>query len=393
MQEQGQQKTGALMAPPNLGMIGAAYETASSAVAAAAAMAVQARYVVAYRKPRNFDQVRIDLLKECNRPAFAAVARYHKPIGKGVEGPSIRFAEAAARCMGNILVESPTIYDDREKRIVRVVATDLETNMTYQKDITVTKTVERRKIPDGQTVVSTRVGSKGDTLYIIEADDDAILNKENALVSKAMRTVLLRLIPGDLIDEAMWSIADTVTRKDAEDPGASRKLMVDSFASVGVQPTDLVAYIGHSLDSLVPAELARLRSVYQAIKDEETTWLEVMGNVPAAPEANDAKTQAQRTTEILEQKRAAASPKGPQPGEPPHDPKTGEVKPPATTPPPTAAKTGGTKRGTAPTGEPTRGTFPTDAEIAAEQESKRRAAKAALEETLADEMREPGAEG
>nr|NIU03565.1 hypothetical protein [Gammaproteobacteria bacterium]NIV50929.1 hypothetical protein [Gammaproteobacteria bacterium]NIX84839.1 hypothetical protein [Gammaproteobacteria bacterium] len=100
-------------------------ETASTAVAAQAAASVQARYVMALQRPRNIDQVRVDLLKECKRPGFARVAMYHKPIGKGVTGPSIRFAEAAMRCMGNLMPEVATLYDDHDKRILRVSVTDL----------------------------------------------------------------------------------------------------------------------------------------------------------------------------------------------------------------------------------------------------------------------------
>jgi hypothetical protein len=40
---------------------------------------------------------------ECDRPRFAEVARYSKPQGSTkVTGPSIRFVEAALRCLGNI---------------------------------------------------------------------------------------------------------------------------------------------------------------------------------------------------------------------------------------------------------------------------------------------------
>src|SRR5258708_6569465 len=77
-------------------------ETASTVLAAQAKAQIEARYVMAERHPRDLDVVRQRMLKECRRPVFAGVARYRKPIGKGVEGPSIRFAEAAIRLMGNI---------------------------------------------------------------------------------------------------------------------------------------------------------------------------------------------------------------------------------------------------------------------------------------------------
>lgn len=356
-------------------------ETASTAVAAQAQAAVQARYVMAFNRPRNIDQVRLDLLKECKRPFFAEAARYNKPIGQGVTGPSIRFAEAAARCMGNILVETPTVYDDEQKRIVRVMATDLETNMTYQKDVTVTKTMERRSLPKGATPVRTRLNNRGETLYILEADDDAILNKENALVSKAMRTVLLRIIPGDLIDEAMWQVTQTLDDKTAKDPDRERRAMVDGFASVGVNPDNIVAYLGHELAMMTPKEIAELRGIFVAIRDGESSWSEVMANKEDRGVPSDGKTQTQKTAELLEKRKADQ--KAP---EPPHDPKTGEVLEPAKTPPPPALANKTSRQGNAPIAENTkRGKFETDTETA-EAEKRRLAAKSEME-------REPGSDG
>jgi len=77
-------------------------ETATSAMQASATAAVQARFVMARQQPRSWDDVRVRVLGECKRPGFAQVARYHKPIGDGIEGPSIRFAEACARYAGNL---------------------------------------------------------------------------------------------------------------------------------------------------------------------------------------------------------------------------------------------------------------------------------------------------
>ena len=46
-------------------------ETAASSVAAQATAQIQARYVVALRRPRDWDDVRVRILKECRRPSFA----------------------------------------------------------------------------------------------------------------------------------------------------------------------------------------------------------------------------------------------------------------------------------------------------------------------------------
>lgn len=251
-------------------------ETQAQAAAQAAQAAVQARYVMAMQRPRDLDEVRVRLLRECKRPSFADVAIYRKPIGsEGITGPSIRFAEAALRCMTNVLAETTTIYDDRQRRIVSVNVTDLEANLSYPMTVTVEKTVERRN-SKGRTVVGERVNSYGDTVYVVEATDDEILNKERALVSKAMRTCALRILPGDILDEAMFELEKTRQNRAAEDPDGERKRMVDAFASIGVKPGDLKTYLGHDLATASPAQINTLRGIFTAIRDGETTWRSVM---------------------------------------------------------------------------------------------------------------------
>lgn len=251
-------------------------ETASSAVAAQAVAREQARYVVALQRPRDMDLTRVRLLASCKRPRFAEAARYRKPIGQGIEGPSIRLAEEAARCMGNIAVDVFTVYDDDRQRIIRVCATDLETNLPYSTDVTVAKTVERNKVAEGQTLISQRIGSRGQVVYVVTATDDDILNKQNAITSKALRTNLLRLVPADLLEEALDQVYATLADRNAKDPAAERKALMDGFASINIFPDKLKEYLGHDLDVTTPAELIELRGVYTAIRDGEATWIDVM---------------------------------------------------------------------------------------------------------------------
>jgi len=259
-------------------------ETASTALAEQAKAAVQARYVMALQRPRDLFQVREKLLADCKRPLFAEKAIYNKPIGKGVEGPSIRMAEAASRAMTNVFTDVFAIYDDSSKRIVRVCASDLEANVTYTKDVTVNKTIERRAQLEGRKILSQRINSKGDTTYTFEATDDEILDRENALASKAMRTCLLRLVPGDILEEAIAACYATMENKDAADPAAARKGMCDAFADMGVPVAALVEYLGHTIELTTAAEMKTLRGLFNALKDGETTWaqaIEAKGNKPA----------------------------------------------------------------------------------------------------------------
>ena len=253
-----------------------ASESAAFAMAAQQKAIVEARYKMALARPRDLDMVRQAMLKDARRPSFANVAIYHKPVGKGIEGPSIRFVEAAIRNMTNILTETATVSEDDERRVIRVAVSDLETNTYFSQDVTVTKTVERSKLPQGEKPIRVRTNSYGKPVYILHGTDDDILNKQNSLISKAVRTLGLRLIPGDLVDEALYYVRQTMAKQDAADPDAAKNRLIDAFAQLGVAVESLKDYVGHELSALDPNELQTLRAIYSAIKDGETSWKAVM---------------------------------------------------------------------------------------------------------------------
>lgn len=262
-------------------------ETASAAVAERARATVEARFIMARRFPRDMDRVRLNLLKACQNPVFAKVAIYHKPLGdEGVEGPSIRMAEEVARCMGNIATEVDTVYDDAQKCIIAVGATDLEANLTHPLSLLVQKTVERKKPRDGTIIRGQRINSYGDVVYLVEATDDEMLNKVAALVSKALRTCLLRLAPEGLLNEAMKMAFKIRADEDAKDPDAARKAVIDSFAEIGVDPAKLIDYVGHTLENLTPKELNELRGLFVAIRDGEANWAQAIEHARARRQAS-----------------------------------------------------------------------------------------------------------
>ena len=270
-------------------------ETAAIAMAAKQKAIVESKYKMALARPRDLDLVRQKMLKDASRPSFATVAIYHKPVGNGIEGPSIRFVESAIRNMTNIDVTATTISEDDERRVISVCAEDLESNTSYSHEVTVTKTVERRKLPQGEKPIRVRANSNGQPIYILHATDDEILNKQNALISKAVRTLGLRLIPGDLVDEALWEIKKTMAQQDRQDPDAAKHRIIDAFAQLGVSVEALKEFVGHELSALTPNEIQLLRTTYTSIKDGETSWKAVMDD-KAEKEANAKEKQKQAAT-------------------------------------------------------------------------------------------------
>lgn len=278
-----------------------ANETSSTAVAAQARAQIEARYIVAMKNPRDWDQVRFRLLKECSRPGFAEVARYSKPVGGSkIEGPSIRFAEAALRCMTNISPSSVVIWDDEDKRIIRVSVTDIESNLTYEQDVVIAKTVERNRLQDGQQALSSRTNSRNQIVYTVRATEDDLLNKQAAQVSKALRTQALRLLPGDILEECMDTVLETQEKRDKADPDAAKKKILDAFAKIGVTPKQLGEYLGHDTSQIVEAELKDLRAVFAAIQQGEATWQEVLST-----KKPDTAPEAQKAVDAVKAKLAA----------------------------------------------------------------------------------------
>lgn len=252
-------------------------ETQGAALAARAQAEVQARYIMAERKPRNEDSFRVNLLRHCQRPGFALIAEYTKPVGgQSIKGPSIRFVETALREYTNTLPEETITYDDDHKRVTRVSVTDLECNVTYYGDVVVEKTVERRKTKTGDEVLSSRVNSYGDTVFKVRATEDDFANKCASACSKKLRNLGLRILPADIVEEAMEKCRQTRQTKDAQDPMAARRQIIDAFVALGVQPEHIDEYLGHPFDQASPAEMDELRAAYATVKDGEAKWADLV---------------------------------------------------------------------------------------------------------------------
>ena len=280
-------------------------ETAASAVAAQSQAVVQARYIMAMRNTRDLDDVRAKLLKECERPGFAHVARYKKPIGRGIVGFSIRFAEAAARCMKNIESFPQILWEDDQRRIVRFTVTDLESNLTYSRDVTIDKTVERRSLKQGQVALSVRTNSEGLATYLVAATEDDVSQKQGIAESKCIRNSILRLVPGDILDECETKIAETIANKAAKDPDGERKQIADSFSRLGVMPSHLKQYLGHDLAGSTPAELIHLREAWSTLKSGEASWTELMEAKRGQAENGEKKNGLDGVTDRLKKEQQA----------------------------------------------------------------------------------------
>lgn len=262
---------------------------ATQALIAKATADTQSRWIMAQRCPRDMDNVRALVKRECERPGFAEVAMYAVPRGGGmITGLSIRFAEVAMRCMGNMSAEAQTLFDSDEERLVRITTTDFESNATWTRDITVKKTIERKKLKGGERALRTRVNSYGDPVYVVPANDDEVATKEASAISKASRTGILRLVPGHIQDEVKKLCAEIIKGKAAKDPDGEKRRMFDAFGEINVMPPDIARLLGHPNDRISPAELVWLRQVFVAISNGDMGIDEAI----ASAEGTRAKSQS-----------------------------------------------------------------------------------------------------
>lgn len=246
-------------------------EIASAASSSHAKALIEAQFVMAIQRPRNLLAARERILSACRRPGFAVTAWYAKPQGgKKIRGPSIRFAEMAVQAMGNISVLPSIVYEDRERMVMSIQVIDLETNTAYSDPVTLAKTVERKN-GEGREIIGERVNTSGEKVFIVLATEDEMANKINSAKSKSIRNSGLRLVPQDFIEEAEQVVSETL-EGGGGDSSLALKKMADAFSAIGVKPTELEKYLGHSLDAVSPAELKDLREVYQTLKDGESKW-------------------------------------------------------------------------------------------------------------------------
>lgn len=243
----------------------------------------QVRTMMAIARPRDLDVVRERMLKDAARPTFAEAATYSLPRGgKSITGPTIRFAESALRAYGNVTIDTVVLHEDEKERSLELVIVDLESNMTFREGFVVPKVIERRNLPprvNQEDIIGKRVNAEGQTLYLLKASDADVRMMGGAVASRVMRNLALRIIPGDLIEEAQQRCKETRNRGDASDPAAARKRIADAFAGQGVSVGELKEYLGHPLDSCSPAELETLRGLFGAIRDGTSTWAEVISGV------------------------------------------------------------------------------------------------------------------
>lgn len=255
-----------------------AHQTRASEMSAIAL--VQARTLMAVKFRNDIDVTRQGVLKECSRPQFAETAMYALPrAGKTIRGLSIHFADMALQHMRNIQVQYQVELDDERQRIIRVTAVNLETNSSWDEVAVVDKTVERKRLKEGQVALSQRLNSYGEVVFLIPADEGDFVVKMRAELAKRRRDVILRCIPEWLREEAIDCINDTMRKiasGTAADGDKQRRKLLDRLFARGVTAEQVAVYLGHPAEQMTGDEVRELIQIGQALAEKSITWDDVI---------------------------------------------------------------------------------------------------------------------
>ena len=217
---------------------------------------IQAKMILARSLPRDPDQSLARILDECKSRDLAEKAIYEYPRGDNVvRGASIRLVECVARHWGNISYGIKELASDNKKATVKVYCWDLETNVSDE------------KIFDVEYVRTTKKGT-----YPLTDERD----KYELLANKAARrkrACMQSIIPQYVIDEAMAECQRTLEANTAKDGDIDtvKAKMLHSFQQLPgadwVTEDDVAQAVGKPYDNITARDIAKLRNLYNAIKD------------------------------------------------------------------------------------------------------------------------------
>jgi len=228
---------------------GAAAETESQRAIAE----VKAALISAKQFPRDQLAATERILSACCRPTLAESAVYsYTRGGAEVTGPSIRLAEAIAQAWGNLQFGIRELSQSGGKSTVEAFCWDVETN---------TRQVKVFEVPH---IRHTRQGAK---LLTDPRDVYELVANQGA---RRLRACILGVVPGDVVDAALSQCEATLrTKVDVTPEGI--KALLGAFSEIGVTADQVAQKLGHRADSIVPAEVVRLRKIYRGIKDGYST--------------------------------------------------------------------------------------------------------------------------
>lgn len=258
-----------------------------TALAALNRSEIDVQIATAKRYPRSITKAKDRMIematmdKETAEKCGYALKRTDKD-GKVVwiEGPSIRMAEIACSCWGNVRYGARVIEEGERFIVAQGVCHDLETN--------VYNAIEVRR----------RITGKSGRKY----GDDMIGVTANAACSIAARNAVLKVVPRVVVNAA-YEAAMKAAGGDERTFAERRDKAVATFKDLGVSLDELLKVLakqdGGGVEDITAVDLRRLRGLYTAIQDGETTVDAVFRPQPQQPQPSPGEKLAADLTEQL----------------------------------------------------------------------------------------------
>lgn len=194
--------------------------------------------------------------------------------GKTIQGPSVRLAEIALSCYGNLRAAARVINTvtsgENPHVMIQAVAFDLEKNISIS--------IEKRRRIIGKK-------SKGGMI-----DEDDINLATNACSAIAFRDAVFKVVPLALI-KPVFEAARKVAVGDAKTLSDRRAKCIDTFAKMGVQKDAVLRRLEKkSVEDIDLADIELMIGLHNAIREGEVKVDEAFppqakteGNVPQMP--------------------------------------------------------------------------------------------------------------
>lgn len=210
---------------------------------------IQAAMVIAKRFPRNQVEAADRILTAFQRPTLAEDAIYsYSRGGQDVSGLSIRAAEVLAQNWGNMDFGIRELEQRNGESTVEAFAWDIETNTRSVKTFQVKH--ERHTKSAIKKLTDPR------DIYELVANQG----------SRRLRACILAVIPGD-VQEAARVEAEKTLKATADTSPESIKKMLKAFEPFKVTKGQIEKRIQRKLDSITPAQLVKLKTIYASLRD------------------------------------------------------------------------------------------------------------------------------
>ncbi len=247
---------------------------------------VKGQIFMAKQFPRNVFQAEQRILDTCRRPALAQVAMYQYPRGgQRVTGPSIRLAEAIAQNWGNLSYGIQELEQRDGESVAKAFCWDLETNVRQEKVFTVKHSMKAKgtikKLDDPRDI------------YEKVANDGA----------RRLRSCILGIIPGDIIDKAIVQCYETLAGN-SQGPLKDRiaKALRSYKEQYRVTQEMIEAKFGYNADSFTEYDYVELINIFNSLKDGlskvEDWFNKEDGKKQSSGLGDDFKAQSEPKTEV-----------------------------------------------------------------------------------------------